>query len=110
MSTAPYCVQAFEALDFGDVVSYVRLLRAGLGVCKNVKGMVEFLLEHTPELQMRPEPSAELLALAEQVRTLLANFAPDDPAVAALKQSEAYQKVACFIEEMEVPVAGGLPQ
>ena len=105
-----YCVQAFEALDLGDAVSCVRLLRTGLGVCKNVKDMVEFLLEHTPELQTRPEPSAELLALAEQVRTLLANFAPDDPAVAALKQSEAYQKVAYFIEGTNVPVVGGLPQ
>ena len=93
-----YCVQAFEALDSGDAVSYVRLLRTGLGVCKNVKDMVEFLLEHTSELQTRLEPSAELLALAEQVRTLLANFAPDDPAVAALKASPVYQRVARFVE------------
>ena len=61
-------------------------------------------------LPIWPTPSAELLALAEQVRTVLARFSPDDPAVEALKQSEAYQKVACLIEGAEVPVMGGLVQ
>lgn len=103
-----YCVQAFDALDAGDTAGYVRLLREGLGVCEGMKSMVEFLLDHTPELQDKPEPSAELKALAEQIRVLLANFSPDDPAVAALKQSEAYQKVAHLIEGIEVPVVGGL--
>ena len=105
-----YCVQAFEALGSGDAIRYVRLLRSGLDVCKNVKNMVEFLLKHTPELQMRPEPSTELLALAEQIRTILANFAPGNPALAAIKQSEAYQKVAYLIEGTETPVMGGLFQ
>ena len=105
-----YCVQAVEALDSGNAAGYVRLLRSGLSVCKNVKDLVEFLVEHTPELQTQPEPSAELQALAEQIRTVLANFAPDDPAVAALKQSEAYQKVAYLIEGASVPVEGGLLQ
>ena len=105
-----YCVQAFDALDAGDTAGYVRLLREGLGVCEGMKSMVEFLLDHTPELQDKPEPSAELKALAEQIRVLLANFSPDDPAVAALKQSEAYQKVAHLIEGIEVPVVGGLKQ
>lgn len=104
-----YCVQALEALDGGDMAKYVRLLRAGLSSCESMKTMVEFLLKKTPELQT-PAPSDELLALAEQIRTVLANFAPDDPAVAALKQSEAYQKVAWLIEGASVPVAGGLLQ
>lgn len=105
-----YCVQAFNALDGRNAVTCVRLLRTGLETCKGMKPMVEFLLNHAPELQTKPEPSAELLALAEQIRTVLAGFAPDDPAVVALKQSEAYQKVTYLIEELEVPVAGGLLQ
>lgn len=105
-----YCAQAFEALDSGDSVSYVRLLHAGLDVCSNVKDMVKFLVEHTPELQVQPEPSAELLALAEQVKTALARFAPDDPSVVMLKQSEAYKKVAYIIEGAQVPVVGSLTQ
>ena len=105
-----YCVQAFEALDAGDAAYCVRLLRTGLDVCKNAKDMVQFLLKHTPELQMQPESSAELLTLAGQIRAVLANFAPDDPAVVALKQSEAYRKVSYLIEGASVPVAGGLLQ
>lgn len=104
-----YCARAFAALDGGDAAEYVRLLRAGLENCKEMKPMVEFLLKHTPELQA-PAPSPELLALAEQIRTVLAGFDPDNPAVIALKQSEAYQKVAWIIEGANVPVAGGLPQ
>lgn len=104
-----YCSRAFDALEAGDQIGYVRLLRAGLESCGGMKPMVEFLLENTPELQTSA-PSAELQTLAEQIRTVLANFAPDDPAVAALKQSEAYRKVAHLIEGIEVPVVGGLKQ
>lgn len=104
-----YCAQAFDALDAGDGAGYVRLLREGLSICEGMKDMVEFLLEHTPQLQTPPEPSEELKTLADQIRAVLANFSPDDPAVAALKGSEAYQKVAYLIEGMEVPVVGGLP-
>ncbi len=105
-----YCAQAFRALECGALAEYVRLLRCGLNACEGMKGMAEFLLAHTPELKERPEPSAELLALAEQVRAVLSRFAPDDPAVAMLKQSEAYQKVAWLIEGAEAPVMGGLAQ
>lgn len=104
-----YCARAFDALDGGDTAGYVRLLRAGLSRCESMTPMVEFLLKRTPELQA-PTPSPELLALAEQIRTVLANFDPDNPAVVALKQSEAYQKVAWIIEGASVPAAGGLPQ
>lgn len=102
-----YCAQAFDALDAGDAAGYVRLLREGLEVCEGVKDMVEFLLNGTPELK---DPSDELKTMAEQIRAVLANFAPDDPAVAMLKQSEAYQKVAYLIEGLDVPVSGGLMQ
>lgn len=105
-----YCVQAFDALGAGDTVSYVRLLREGLSICESMKPMVEFLLDHTPELQAVPAPTDELKALAEQIRAVLARFAPDDPMVAALKQSEAYQKVAYLIEGTEPPIMGGQMQ
>lgn len=104
-----YCAQAFGALDAGDPAGYVRLLGEGLAVCGGVKDMVEFLIDHTPQIQTQTPP-AELQALADQVRTILAAYPPDDPAVAALKQSEAYQKVAYLIEGMEPPIMGGQPQ
>lgn len=104
-----YCAQAFGALERGGAAEYVRLLRAGLDTCKDMKPMVEFLADHTAEVQRLLTPP-ELKALADQVRVILARFSPDDPAVAALKQSEAYQKVAHLIEGAAAPVWGGLPQ
>lgn len=96
-----WCAKAFGALDAGDAVGYTRSLRKGLSTCGAMKPMVEFLMRHTPELQT-PPPSAELLALAQQIKTVLAGFAPDDPTVAALKQSEAYRKVAYLIEAKDM--------
>lgn len=104
-----YCAQAFDALDAGDAAGYVHMLREGLAVCKGVKDMVEFLIDHTPKLQA-PQPSAELTALAEQIRTVLSAYLPDNPAVLAIKNSEAYQQVKHLIEGLEVPVVGGLAQ
>lgn len=101
-----YCVRAFEALDAGVYQDYLRLLRAGLAACPSMKGIVEFLASNTPELQEKMDPSPELRALADQVRTLLASFAPGDPSLDAIRSSEAYQKVAYLIEGMD---AGGLP-
>ncbi len=105
-----YCAHAFDALDAGDTTGYVRLLRKGLESNQGVRNMVEFLIDHTPEVQVTPPPSDELKALADKVRMVLANFSPDDPAVAALKQSEAYKTVAYLIEGINVPVVGGLLQ
>ena len=102
-----YCIRAFEALDSGDAAGYARLLRRGLNTAKDMRPMVEFLTEHTPELQ---SPSQELLELADKVRGMLAAFDPGDPAVAAIRQSPVYQKVAYLIEGVEPPVIGGLAQ
>ena len=79
-------------------------MRKGLVSCESRKDMVEFLINHTPELQT-PPPSPELLELAEKVRAMLAAYSPDDPAVAALKASPAYQKVSYLIESAE-PLGG----
>lgn len=105
-----YCAQAFAALDGGDAHGYVQALRQGLENCPDMKSMAAFLADHTPELQAPPEPSAELEALAEQIRTVLAGFPPDDPAVAALKQSEAYRMAAHLIEGTTASAEGGLKQ
>lgn len=104
-----YCAQAFDTLDAGDKAGYVRLLREGLSACESAKPVVESLLENTLELQM-PKPSPELLELAEKVRTMLAAYAPDDPAVQAVRASTAYQRVAHLIEGPDMGLYGGLPQ
>ena len=92
-----YCVRAFAALEAGDAAMYARYLREGLASCPDMKPMVEFLTDHTPALQP-PSPSPELLVLAEQVRTMLAAYGPDDPAVQAIKQSPVYRRAAHLIE------------
>ena len=74
-----------------------------------MKHMVDYLLKQLEERQ-RQNASPELLELAAKVRTILAQYPPDDPAVAALKQSEVYQKVAYLIEGLDAPVFGGLAQ
>lgn len=93
-----YWVQAFSALETGDAIGYTQLLRKALISCEGMDAMVEFLLNNTPALQV-PPPGPELPALAEQVRTMLAAYDPDDPAVMALKKSPVYQRVAHLIEE-----------
>lgn len=92
-----YCARAFDALEAGDAVGCARFLRRGLAANEGAKAIVDYLTEQTPELQA-PPPSPELLALAEKVRAILAQYPPEDPAVLALKSSPAYQKVAHLIE------------
>ena len=48
--------------------------------------------------------------LAQKVRLMLAQYAPGTPAVEAIKNTEAYQKVAHLIEGVEVVPMGGLVQ
>lgn len=103
-----YCVQAFDALEAGKKADYVRLLREGLTSYSGMKPMVECLLNQLEEEQVQALP--ELLRLADQIRILLAQYPANDPAVVALKQSEAYQKVAHLIEEPKLDIFGGLAQ
>lgn len=95
-----YCTLAFDALEQGSSAEYVHLLRIGLESFNGMKNVVKFLRNHNAEVQQLLA-SPELKAMADQVRVILARFDPNDPAVAALKQSEAYQKVAYLIEQQE---------
>ena len=104
-----HCIRAFRAMDGNDLAGYTAELRAGLEVSAEMKPVVVFLKDQIPEVEQL-EVSAELRALADQIRAILSNYGPDDPAVIALKQSEAYQKVAHLIEGATVPVQGGRVQ
>lgn len=93
-----YAIRAFANLDVGNLRDYVKELRAGLACFKEYTGMVEYLTENTPGLKAE-EPSAELMALAEQVKRLLSLYPADAPEVATLKETPAYRQVAQFIED-----------
>ena len=90
--------KGLEALERGDASVYVRQLKAGVKDVSEMKKTVSFLSEHID--QMRPVVvTPEMQELAEQIQTVLAQYAPDDPAVVALKSSPAYQRVAHILEE-----------
>lgn len=108
-----YCSQAFEALDAGNDAGYVRLLRKGLETCPDMRAMVDFLhrdAEQRTEERRIHNASPELVRLAKQVKEVLAMYPPDDPALAVLKQSDSYQKVAWLIEDPPMLMAGGIAQ
>lgn len=82
-------------LEQGDELGYVRALRSVLEAAPAMRELVDFLLIHKPKTQAQ----RQLEDLAAQVRAVLAHYSPDDPAVAALKNSEAYRKVARLLEQ-----------
>lgn len=106
---ALYLTRANTMLAQGDELGYVRTLKSALDIAPAMKNMVDFLLKQLEKRQCQSTP-LELLELADKVRTILSQYPPNDPTVAALKQSEAYQRVAYLIEGMEAPSLSGLPQ
>lgn len=108
-----YCVQAFAALDAGDLLSCVRQLRAALVACDGMTKMVEFLLICVEEMDRASRIASappELIELAKRVQATMARFTPDDPAIAELKKSPAYQQVAWIIEKPSGSVFEPMPQ
>ena len=83
-----------NAWESGDELGWVRALRQALKVAPAMKNMVEFMQRHRPA---RPANS-KMQELADKIQAVLDQYAPDDPAVVALKQSEAYRKVAYLLE------------
>ncbi len=99
---ALYLLHGREAKTAGDTATYMRFLRQGLEQASKMKKMVQFLLDETGVTQVsgveNPAARMEIAAMAEQVQAILSRYAPDDPAVIALKQSELYRKAASLIE------------
>ncbi len=101
--------RAKETRATEDRLEYIRRLRSGLEQAPGMKEMVEFLIE---EMDRTEEPAQEavqatpeLRQLAEQVKAILSQYAPDDPVVRQLKASPAYQKVATLLEAFEDPTS-----
>lgn len=107
---ALHLLKGREVQAAGDELGYVRSLRAALKAAPAMKKTVSYLQDQLSKPTLVSAPSPELLALAEQVRAVLSQFLPDDPAVVALKQSDAYKKVAYLIEGTEASAFGRLPQ
>ncbi len=97
-----YCIQAKKAMAQNDSKEAIRLIKAALYTEPNAKGMVSFLLKKSEQCTSKQiplsAPSAEILDLAKKIKSILAQFPPNDPAVLQLKASSAYQMVAHLIE------------
>lgn len=98
-------LQGCIAKEEGDILAYVRWLRKALKAAPTLKEMVEYLLDdvkaeldQTEKERENAAVNPELLDIAAQIRTVLAQYVPDDPAVVALKQTPAYQAVAHLVE------------
>ena len=84
----------------------IAILRKALESAPVYNAAIDALLDYVSTLNSSPE----LLALAEKIRGILSQYSPDDPAVQAIKESAAYQKVAYLIDGVNPPVVGGLLQ
>lgn len=94
-------VRAFEALDAERYGDCVRLMRELLEREPEGKPLAKIMLAEVQrrERTRRAAATPELLELAEKVRSILAAYPPDDPAVTQLRKSPAYRAVAWLIEE-----------
>lgn len=100
--------KGIEALESGNASEYIQQLKASVKDVPEMKKTVALLSEHIDE--MRPIiVTPEMQALAEQIQTVLAQYAPDDPAVIALKQSPAYQQVAYLLEREQTVKTDPVP-
>ena len=87
-----------------NALGYVKLLRTIIKKLPQTKQVVEFLIEEfkkEEELKRQEQiknTSPELLAMAEQLKTMLAAFPPNSPELLAIKQSPVYKQLAFLIE------------
>ncbi len=91
-----YLIRAFDALDAGDQVGYIRFVRSALAANESMKSMAEFLCQLVKPAVS--QPSAELLTLAQQVKSLLSSFPEGSPMIESIKAGSAYHQVASLLE------------
>lgn len=76
-------------------------LRQALKSAPAMKHVVDYLLHQVENRQEQSRITPEMKALAIQIRNILSQYPPDDPAVQMLMASPAYQQVAPLLEMME---------
>ncbi len=89
-------LKATDALQKKDELSFLRILNDALRISPSMKGFVAHVSD--TKNHMAAFPSDEMLALASQVRNILAQFPADHPGVAQLKEGDAYKMVAPLLE------------
>lgn len=97
---ALHMLKGRAAREGGDELGYVRALRAALKADPTMKKAVSHLMGN-----LSAAPESELVALAEQVTAILAQYPADAPEVMALKASPAYQRVAGLLDGAVPPTS-----
>lgn len=87
-------IKAVQQAEQGDDYGYQYHLRQAKQAVPTLRGLVDFMIDHPPQ-----QEDTQLQQLARQVRTILSQYAADDPALVAIKSSTAYQKVAHLLQE-----------
>lgn len=105
-----YLCQEYHAVQTAAWNEAIHALKCALNALPDVKPIVERRFENDQRQALASSASDELMMLAQKIQAIISQYPPDDPAIEAIKQSDAYRKVAYLIEGMEVPILGGLPQ
>ena len=85
-------------------LEYIKTLRTLLNKIPQAKQVVEFLIENfqkeenIKKQEMIKSASPELVAMAEQLKTMLSTFPKNSPELLAIQQSPMYKQVAFLIE------------
>ncbi len=87
---------AKSALQEKDELRFVQILQQGLRAAPAMKDLVSHLSDAQNHLAALPP--AEMVNLAAQIRAVLAQFPPEDPSLAQLKEGDAYKLVAPLLE------------
>ena len=99
-----YLVKA-NNLKETNSLEYIKTLRVLLNKIPESKQVVEFLIEEFQKEESNKKQeqiknaSPELIAMAEQLKTMLAALPENSPELLAIKQSPMYKQVAFLIED-----------
>lgn len=97
------CVRAEAQLQADNAATCVHILKDLVNLAPNMRDMILFMTERakrvTEERRMRAGITPELIAMAKQVRAMLAQYPENSPMVFMLKSSEQYQKMKFLIED-----------
>lgn len=89
-----YCIKIWES-ENQEV--YLQWLRKALKLAPTMKSMIQYLMEKVEDSRTR-ESGLELQMLADKINEILSAYPADDPAVLAIKESPAYQRVKYLLE------------
>ena len=97
------CLQAEEQLQANDEANCIHTLKDLLKMAPSMREMVRFLTDRvahiTQERRMQMAITPQLIAMAKQVRAMLAQYPENSPTAFILKSSEQYQKMKFLIED-----------